>query len=77
MKQDSYQEKVGQAVADAVESYLESAGAEYAGRTGTQSTGSTLNASNGPSCAVEGWNFGKSSSSSSSTESSPAVPVVQ
>ena len=65
MQKDSYQKAVGKEVADAVEKYLESSGAEYAGRTGTQSTGETLNASNGPSSSA-----GSSSGSASSEEPS-------
>ena len=80
MQQDSYQESVGEAVADAIEEYLDSAGAEYAGRTGTQSTGTVLTASDGPTFNEDaedstGYNiigdhtYGSSSSSSSSSSS--------
>ena len=81
MQQDSYQESVGEAVADAIEEYLDSAGAEYAGRTGTQSTGTALTASDGPTFNEDaedstGYNiigdhtYGSSGSSSSSSSSS-------
>ena len=77
MQQDSYQESVGEAVADAIEEYLEAAGSEYAGRTGTQSTGTALTASDGPTFNEDaedstGYNiigdhtYGSSGSSSSS-----------
>ncbi len=80
MQQDSYQEGVGEAVADAIEEYLEAAGSEYAGRTGTQSTGTALTASDGPTFNEDaedstGYNiigdhtYGSSGSSGSSTSS--------
>ena len=65
MKKDSYQQKIGESVADAVETYLEKAGAEYAGRTGIQSTGQALNASNGPASTEDGSASSQSASSSS------------
>ena len=48
LKQASYRQSVGEEVADAVEEFLQSVGTRYVGRTGTQSTGPALNASNGP-----------------------------
>ena len=68
---------MGEAVADAIEEYLEAAGSEYAGRTGTQSTGMALTVSDGPTFNEDaedstGYNiigdhtYGSSGSSSSS-----------
>ena len=64
MQKDSYQQSVGEEIADAVEEYFERSGLEYAGRTGVQSTGVALDASNGP-----GSSLGVSSSSGSSSTS--------
>lgn len=68
MKKESYQQKVGDSVADAVAAYLEKTVTQYTGRTGTQSTGQPLSASNGPT--LTGDNSGSSQSSSSEASSS-------
>ncbi len=65
MQKDSYQQQVGEEIAQAVEKYLDAAGAKYAGRTGTQSTGKELNASNGPACSLDGKTASSQGSSSS------------
>ena len=62
MQKDSYQQQVGEEIAQAVEKYLDAAGAKYAGRTGTQSTGKELNASNGPACSLDGKTASRQSS---------------
>lgn len=70
MQKDSYQQQVGEEIAQAVEKYLDAAGAKYAGRTGTQSTGKELNASNGPACSLDGKTASSQGSSSSAGGSS-------
>lgn len=69
MQKSSYHEKVGESVADMVENYLKNTGIEYCGRTGTQSTGTTLNASNGPASTENGTASSQGSSSSSTISS--------
>lgn len=70
MKKDAYQQQVGEEIAQAVEKYLDATGAKYAGRTGTQSTGKELNASNGPACSLDGKTASSKGSSSSAGGSS-------
>lgn len=48
LKSSKYHQKVGEYVADAVEEFLKNAGSRYIGRSGIESTGPDLNASNGP-----------------------------
>ena len=86
MKKESYQQKVGDSVADAVAAYLEKTVTQYTGRTGTQSTGQPLSTSNGPTLTGDSSSEGSSSQQgstssnkqeSSSTSTRPSGPVSQ